>query len=342
MEILAGGDHSFAPLVVSNEVAVKQVSQTIAARSDEAWRAWQAIVGRVLIAGAGLAIGGLLLLFLLRMPVRAASGTLTLLAAAASLIVGAFWIGGDQRAGVQVAAARSATAERLDEARFRDLGESDAFRAPTDAEEAKLTDDQPLATDALSDRSAASQLPRANQTERFDYSEQNAPAAEDAIPLTTAAGAAPPPASGPTATPGQPPVAAGLGGYAPANKPDAGGSAGFGSAAMADRAGGAAEGRSATRRALERPLANLPTPDAPAEAPTTSSAERATRDRARLAPVHAAPASLYFEPRLVTDPNGVATVEFQMPQVEGDYRVLIDAFGYGRIGSAQLSISCRK
>jgi uncharacterized protein YfaS (alpha-2-macroglobulin family) len=56
----------------------------------------------------------------------------------------------------------------------------------------------------------------------------------------------------------------------------------------------------------------------------------------------AAPASLYFNPRLATDADGYVTIEFQMPEVESEYRVLIDAFGQGRIGSAEVLIMCRK
>jgi hypothetical protein len=56
----------------------------------------------------------------------------------------------------------------------------------------------------------------------------------------------------------------------------------------------------------------------------------------------AAPASLYFNPRLATDADGYATIEFQMPAAEADYRILIDAFGNGRVGSAEMLIMCRK
>jgi uncharacterized protein YfaS (alpha-2-macroglobulin family) len=53
----------------------------------------------------------------------------------------------------------------------------------------------------------------------------------------------------------------------------------------------------------------------------------------------AAPSSLYFNPQLVTDNQGRATVRFVMPQVESEYRVLIDALGQGRIGSHQQIIN---
>jgi hypothetical protein len=55
-----------------------------------------------------------------------------------------------------------------------------------------------------------------------------------------------------------------------------------------------------------------------------------------------APVTLYFNPRLETDADGYATIELQMPNTEADYRILIDAIGHGRIGSAEMLIMCRK
>jgi hypothetical protein len=54
----------------------------------------------------------------------------------------------------------------------------------------------------------------------------------------------------------------------------------------------------------------------------------------------AAPPSLYFNPQLMTDADGRATVRFVMPQVASEYRLLIDALGQGRIGSRQQIIIC--
>jgi hypothetical protein len=56
----------------------------------------------------------------------------------------------------------------------------------------------------------------------------------------------------------------------------------------------------------------------------------------------AAPASLYFNPQLIADENGRATIEFKMPPVESEYRLLIDALGNGRIGSLQQVIEVRE
>ncbi len=54
----------------------------------------------------------------------------------------------------------------------------------------------------------------------------------------------------------------------------------------------------------------------------------------------AAPAALYFNPQLMTDSGGKATIQFTMPQADAEYRVLIDALGQGRIGSQQQTIVC--
>ena len=49
----------------------------------------------------------------------------------------------------------------------------------------------------------------------------------------------------------------------------------------------------------------------------------------------AAPSAIYFNPQLVTDSDGRASIHLVMPQVESEYRVLIDALGQGRVGSQQ-------
>ena len=48
-----------------------------------------------------------------------------------------------------------------------------------------------------------------------------------------------------------------------------------------------------------------------------------------------APPALLFEPVLATDSQGQATVTFTLPDVDCEYRVLIDAIGHGRVGSLQ-------
>ncbi|HEX5104185.1 MAG TPA: hypothetical protein VFV87_10260, partial [Pirellulaceae bacterium] len=57
--------------------------------------------------------------------------------------------------------------------------------------------------------------------------------------------------------------------------------------------------------------------------------------------VAAAPPSIYFNPKLIADENGRATIEFTLPPVESEYRLLIDALGNGRIGSLQQVIEVK-
>ncbi len=73
------------------------------------------------------------------------------------------------------------------------------------------------------------------------------------------------------------------------------------------------------------------------EAETEKLAEKkldAAKDNVASKPT-APPPSLYFNPNLETDANGVATVRFTMPATASEYRLLIDAIGQGRIGSRQ-------
>jgi len=71
---------------------------------------------------------------------------------------------------------------------------------------------------------------------------------------------------------------------------------------------------------------------------------RATDGEKRLLSVQAgAPPSIYFNPQLATDANGIVTLEFQLPLVASEYRVLLDAYGNGRVGSsADVRIVCRR
>lgn len=55
----------------------------------------------------------------------------------------------------------------------------------------------------------------------------------------------------------------------------------------------------------------------------------------------AAPPSLYFNPQLIADSRGRVAIEFVMPPAESEYRLLIDALGHGRLGSAAYPLVCR-
>jgi hypothetical protein len=102
---------------------------------------------------------------------------------------------------------------------------------------------------------------------------------------------------------------------------------------------GAARGLPAANKPLEKALADgLPAAADPASVPPPGAAgQLASEAKGKFA---AAPASLYFNPELTTDAQGQVTVRFVMPQVDSEYRLLIDALGQGRIGSRQTLISC--
>jgi hypothetical protein len=63
-------------------------------------------------------------------------------------------------------------------------------------------------------------------------------------------------------------------------------------------------------------------------------------ERAAGKPQATAPSSLYFNPQLMTNSDGKATIQFTMPESEAEYRLLVDALGQGRIGSQQQTIIC--
>jgi hypothetical protein len=382
---------------------VQQKYRALAAENDKAWQVWRATVGGVLVAGGLVALGVILMLFLVRMPVRAASGTLTLLAATASLIVGAFWINGHERQAMQIAAVQPAEIREDDKAPASPGGRradeaGDAGRGEADFGKGFMLEDE-----------ARSNLDPASGSFAKDVHE-GAPAPTAApAPATTAA------------TPAQAAGAEGFGtsGLESLPKPGARGG-GFGGAgsgpsrfaqngqanaqggerliapggiaggqagrplAEADKprdevearlkadeekaqAAASANAPSATRRSksgaagpapsggpgVDRRAESTEEKTAPLAAATPLPADRPGdgalalgtrqyRGLAKQANELAMPASLYFNPRLATDPNGYATIEFTMPEVESDYRVLIDAFGQGRIGSAEVTIMGRK
>lgn len=73
---------------------------------------------------------------------------------------------------------------------------------------------------------------------------------------------------------------------------------------------------------------------APAAAPESDSASDAKK-QFDVKGKTTAPASLLFLPALQTDSEGRATITFELPPVDSEYRILIDAIGHGRIGSRQ-------
>ncbi len=54
------------------------------------------------------------------------------------------------------------------------------------------------------------------------------------------------------------------------------------------------------------------------------------------------PVTLFWNPRLLTDANGQATIRFQMPPQGGRYRVVVDAHADGRMGKTETLISSQQ
>jgi hypothetical protein len=97
-----------------------------------------------------------------------------------------------------------------------------------------------------------------------------------------------------------------------------------------------AAGAAGTLAARPQPAPSLSRSDTPASRgltlPGVSAGESKTAQ---------APAALYFNPQLITDNRGQVTIEFAMPPVESQFRLLVDALGQGRIGSRQEVLACR-
>jgi len=127
----------------------------------------------------------------------------------------------------------------------------------------------------------------------------------------------------------------GAAGSAPADPPQGAADRPDGPKSASTRAGGATG-----------PASSSPTP-APA-APNIAADVLRDLDRGsegekrKAADQAAAPSAIYFNPQLTTDSNGLVTIEFQMPAVASEYRLLLDAYGSGRVGSsADVRIVCK-
>ncbi|QDU27770.1 hypothetical protein ETAA8_28610 [Anatilimnocola aggregata] len=54
------------------------------------------------------------------------------------------------------------------------------------------------------------------------------------------------------------------------------------------------------------------------------------------------PSSLFWRPLSPSEPDGSVTIEFNMPAVASEYRLLVDAIGGGRLGGQQQLLICRE
>jgi hypothetical protein len=390
-EIVAESKSADSTYVASNETAVLRQHRLLKSELERDRKAWQAMLGRVLVIGGVAALATLFALFLVRMPVRAGSGTFALVAAAASLVIGAFWMSDPQHES-QVALAiengtiastqpkSAATESPFGFGRGHPAGQEADFAAGADALAPPSADQsRPLAAasapDALKDAAPATSASSSRAMRPTDpagialadkpvVAAQATPA--PAAPLPADAEAVGARAGGAF---GRPPPAEKSAEKLAAGK-EAGGSPlaeagrGFGSAtrmakgAASGSGAGGGKSDSGTATAGLPPLApaadlgragRLEPSAAPAQALAGAATQAESRDNRPQSPAQrggrgadAAPPALYFNPRLMTDEQGYATIEFQLPQVESQYRVLIDAFGQGRIGSVELPIVCQQ
>ena len=379
-------------LVANNLAAVQSQFRSQAALLHDQWQAWRSMLGRILVGSGVVLLAVLALIALFRLPLKAASGTLSLTAAAASLVVGLVWIGAfPEQQDQQVAALPSGATQMARDSgkhprpdcsrdgrrgsarsRFARPPFPPTSRSPrslrSKPKRAKrpllplhprlplrllpplrrsrhcLQDQAVVAWGAVKEKSAEDKVagrfggaggskPGESEEhkkqlalETADLKRMEKKAADKAVPAPTPAAPAPPaqPDSNPAATkPGLAKSSAPARGLAPtdpdrpnAPRPTANGVAdGIPLPAAAPALAGQAGGKDATAGEAAK--------------------------RARLQQLTAAPASLYFNPQLLADDQGHAVIEFQMPAVPSAYRVLIDAYGNGRVGGMQTIVECR-
>jgi hypothetical protein len=377
-------------ILVSNRAAVEGKQQSLAHEREQSRQAWQAFVGRLLVIGGIGVLAAIGLLFLVRVPVRVGGGTLAIVAAAASLMVGLFWTGGqrpDQTIAMATGEAPQATPKSaalppqantyydnrgtaldadpaaLPEAVVAESApapseEPPTLRAPAGRLDAPATAPPagPDATDVKENVAEGAKRPMgkaagdvaADESGLKSVTAAVTPAKEKADAAAAAEGARTQPAPG---------RASGLGGGAGgfgSSAPRGGKSARFAETKQLEDATAAAPNApqppALAGVPADAPAPPAPAPSTPAEQPATDAADRplarggaaSSRDKLEIA-ASAAPASIYFNPRLTTDEQGFVTLEFRLPEVESEYRLLIDAFGDGRVGSsADLKIVCKE
>ncbi|MCI0359501.1 MAG: hypothetical protein L0211_13575, partial [Planctomycetaceae bacterium] len=396
-------DDSLSVTIASNELAIDRQLQSLKNESDRRASAWQAAIGRVLVGGGLVALAILGLLFVLQQQVRWSSGTLALVAAAASLVLGAAWITGNrQEMTVAMSQSRGDSAMAKSEPKlhstfvapeaatsFDDRTDSVTAIAPTNDADIKAVPapsepapsetapshpagaaSAPAATPAPPPKSSdgrleavgpsaasrASAAPTATLAEEGKDQAGNKKFADAERAESAAAGGKnmKPPEKALEKPPEKPLEKLLSRGKGAADEPKSGagaGAGGFGGGAPRGgllerpnsapdlRPDGTAAGQAApaTSAATKPPLPAAPKADDTRRSPN----RRVEADKRPLSGA-AAPSSIYFNPQLVTDANGIVTLEFELPAVASEYRVLFDAYGNGRVGSsAEVRIVCK-
>jgi hypothetical protein len=72
------------------------------------------------------------------------------------------------------------------------------------------------------------------------------------------------------------------------------------------------------------------------------SAEELEREAAATSEDGLPPDSLFWRPLSAVGDDGLLTIEFTMPAMAADYRLLLDAIGGGRMGGEQQLLICRE
>jgi hypothetical protein len=347
--------------LASNREAVKAAVHEAATRAESRRRrAVEAIGGAAIFGGiAVLLLMGMLAV--LRMAASARAAAPALIAAVASLLIGSAWIGW------------------LPQPRFGQIAmapEASTTAAPADDSPAPINDpsfDVAAAPSPTSPAAApAAGLPAGPQLQEPQRAAGTLREASDAAPPAAApfaAGGAAPvgkakerdeAVAAPAPTPSDTKSAAGVPAEAAAapqstaTSPARGGGAfrfqdlakdqSAESSARPKAAAAGALAAGAAGRAVQPSGASAPAVEARIRGlqPADDDAAKALRLERPAAKYEAAvaPAALFFDPQLMTDADGRATVRFVMPPVDSEYRLLIDALGHGRIGSRQQLIVC--
>jgi hypothetical protein len=388
-------DPTAEPLRLSNKLAVSSEFQSQQSALEAQWGAWRAMVGRILVIAGVVLMLGLALQLWIRMPTRVLGVTLAMTAAAASLVVGAIWVG-PSPAGYELASGYTTESRPAETPAPRAMAAADTSPANAAAPEVSKNENGYAAPFATGDAS----IPAANEPltaipgvgvegtasgiaepsfgrdaalppQAGEVVGRDRPVASNSLEQEALATRLAPEglmksdAGDQQEKSAQPKSSGGRASGLPINQSAQPQSSSRGGAAGATPSSGApavrlrseapqaqpATAPSPPRPAETAPLVATPgeeappAPPAPAPAPTLADETDASASAAKLAEGEkkqvAAPASLYFNPRLATDEHGFVTITFQMPAVESDYRVLVDALGDGRIGSRELRIQCR-
>ncbi len=376
--------YDLEPIRASNGLEVASEYQSQQSALEAQWQRWRMMAGRVLVVAGVLLLIGLALQLWIRMPTRVLGVTLAMTAAAASLVVGAMWVG-KSPAGYEVAlgsstdgAAATSAPRAMSPAPTSPAPMSSAAFGPESAEVAGAEMDQPasehekLFSEVAPGNSAATgdaganpsgsepagpprpkaELPFGRDTSRPNSAaegiDRSGAADQNSVEVESAAGDRPEgmllrkslgerSSGGPPSTRMiQPSASRGaVGDASPGGSPA---SPPRNDPAPLDSAEPARLLNSASQ------FGAAPATAAPADAKDADAAAGGKLTSEKLVEGETpptAPASLYFNPRLATDEQGFVTITFQMPAVESDYRVLVDALGDGRIGSRELRIQCR-